>query len=91
MSCPLLKEAAEEYFYKHSVQVLQSSAYKEIRDTPELAFEFLRLVTDSSRFSARQQKTVDEMRRSLHEMGLSIDGTKSMLAARLNKASSNSF
>lgn len=64
--------------------VMNSSSMKTIDDTPGLAFELLKLTLGWESYRGRRRnKGVDYLRRELHERGLSIDGTRSMLVERL--------
>ena len=87
MALPLLKEHAVSYFVARAPDLINSGHMELLNQSPklmnELMVEVSTSLTNDSRFgNTGRNMSVNELRKTLDEQGLDVDGSKKMLVSR---------
>ena len=85
-TCPLLKEYAMAYFSGRVADMLAHWTFKKLEASPRLLKELMVVISNDStnQINDTSKLSVDELRKKLNEQGLDVDGSKEVLATRLN-------
>lgn len=92
-NCAMLKEAGIDYFVVNSEDVMASTGYAQVTESPTVMAELMAAMTSGKRKRAGGDTRTDDgnykrmrvasLRKKLDEKGLDVDGSKEMLIARL--------
>lgn len=96
--CALLKEAALDYFVANSEAVMATDGYEKVKDSPSIMGDMMAALSAAASIKKRPPATpggdgkdykrmrVTNLREELDAKGLDTDGSKEMLANRLQTA-----
>lgn len=87
-TCPLLKDYALAYFSSRLRDMLNHKSSKELDSSPELMREimFANSIDQANPFHDASKLSVDELRKKLNDQGMDVDGSKEVLASRLQES-----
>ena len=96
MNCAMLKETAMDYFVTNAQDVMASEGFAQVKESPVVMAELMAAMASGSKKrpassgadSERDHKRmrVATLRQKLDDKGLDVDGSREMLAARLEEA-----
>lgn len=90
-TCPLLKEYAMSFFVSRATDILNSSWSDKLKASPKLLQELILATASETQQHSyitndTSKMSVSELREELGKRKLDVDGTKQMLASRLESA-----
>jgi hypothetical protein len=88
MTCPLLKERAVSYFVSRAKDIMKDESSARLCESPDLMQELMLAILDDDDMDRRfdtgyMAMPVEVIREKLSVYSLDLDGTKEVLASRL--------
>lgn len=87
MDCPLLREAAIDFIQKNSKAVMKSDSFEKVLTTKTITKDIMLALAAAEDGNApdghERPRSINDMRMELYNKGLSIGGSREVLASRL--------